>query len=104
MLSVTDKNFDEVLGAPLAIVDFWHPECDHCIEFKPTIEEVAQEYNDSVLIVGARLDQCKNNADKYEVDGLPGLVFFREGDVIHRTEGAMSKDQLKALIAKHLGA
>jgi len=104
MLAVTDRNFHEVLGAPLAIVDFWHPECDHCIEFKPTIEQVAEEYNDSVLIVGAQLDQCQKNANKYEVDGLPGLVFFREGRVVHTTEGIMSREQLKALIAQKLGA
>jgi len=104
MLSVTDKNFSEVLGAPLAIVDFWHPECSHCVDFKPVIEAVAQEYNQSVLIVGARIDQCKKSADGYDIDGLPALVFFREGQEVHRTEGEMSKDDLKALIAQKLGA
>lgn len=104
MLSVTDKNFNEVLGAPLAIVDFWHPECDHCVEFKPTIESVAKEYNDSVLIVAAKLDDCQKTANKYDIDGLPALIFFREGKEVHRTEGEMSKEQLKALIADKLGA
>lgn len=104
MLSVTDKNFSEVLGAPLAIVDFWHPECSHCVDFKPTIEAVAQEYNQSVLIVGARIDQAKKSADAYDIDGLPALVFFKEGQEVHRTEGEMSKADLKALISQHLGA
>lgn len=104
MLAVTDKNFSEVLGAPLAIVDFWHPECTHCVDFKPVIEQVANEYNDSVLIVGARVDQCKKSADGYDIDGLPALVFFREGQEVHRTEGEMSREQLKALIAQKLGA
>lgn len=104
MLSVTDRNFSEVLGAPLAIVDFWHPECSHCVDFKPTIEAVAQEYNDSVLIVGAQLDECKKTANNYDIDGLPALIFFREGQEVHRTEGEMSKDDLKALIAQKLGA
>lgn len=104
MLAVTDKNFSEVLGAPLAIVDFWHPECSHCVDFKPIIETVAQEYNQSVLIVGARIDQAKKSADAYDIDGLPALVFFKEGNEVHRTEGEMSKDDLKALIAQKLGA
>jgi thioredoxin-like negative regulator of GroEL len=104
MLSVTDKNFSEVLGAPLAIVDFWHPECDHCVEFKPTIEEVAREYNDSVLIVGAQLDQAQKAANRYDIDGLPALVFFKEGREVHRTEGGMTKDELVALIHQKLGA
>lgn len=104
MLSVTDKNFSEVLGAPLAIVDFWHPECSHCVDFKPTIEAVAKEYNESVLIVGAQLDECQKTANSYDVDGLPALIFFREGREVHRTEGEMSRDDLKALIAKKLGA
>lgn len=104
MLAVTDKNFSEVLGAPLAVVDFWHPECSHCVDFKPVIEQTASEYNDSVLIVGARIDQAKKSADRYDIDGLPALVFFKEGQEVHRTEGEMSREQLKELIAKHLGA
>lgn len=104
MLSVNDSNFNEVLGAPVAIVDFWHPLCPHCVDFKPIVEEVASEYNESVLIVAAPLDDCKKAADRYDVDGLPTLVFFREGQVVHKTEGEMSKDDLKALIAEKLGA
>lgn len=104
MLSVTDKNFNEVLSAPVAIVDFWHPLCDHCVEFKPTFEEIADEYGDTVLVVAAPLDDCKKAANRYDVDGLPTLVFFREGQVVHKTEGGMSKDELRALIAEKLGA
>lgn len=104
MLSVTDKNFKEVLSAPVAVVDFWHPECSHCVDFKPTLEQVANEYNDSVLIVAAQITECKKTADSYDVDGLPTLIFFKEGQEVHRTEGEMSKDDLKALIAEKLGA
>lgn len=104
MLSVNDANFAEVLSAPSAMVDFWHPMCDHCQDFKPTFEEIATEYHDSVLVVGAQVDQCKKWADKYDVDGLPTIIFFKEGQEVYRNEGGLSKDELKALIRQKLGA
>jgi thioredoxin len=103
MLAVNDSNFQEVLGAPAAIVDFWHPLCGHCQDFKPIIEEIANEYNDRVLVVGAQVDQAKKWADKYDIDDLPAIIFFREGQEVHRNAGGLSKDELKTLIAQKLG-
>lgn len=103
MLSVTDDNFAEVLNAPAAVVDFWHPLCGHCQDFKPVIEEVAKEYNDKALIVGAQVDQTKKWADRYDIDDLPAVLFFKEGQEVHRSAGGMSKAELKALIAQKLG-
>ena len=103
MLSVTDANFKEVLGAHLAIVDFWSPMCSHCMDMKPVVEELAKEKNDSILIVGADVDKAKKTSDKYNVEGLPTLIFFRDGVEVHRTEGSMPKKELLKQIKKAFG-
>lgn len=103
MLAVNDSNFQEVLNAPAAVVDFWHPLCGHCQDFKPIIEDVANEYNDRALIVGAQVDQTKKWADKYNIDDLPAIIFFKEGQEVYRNAGGLSKDELKSLIAEKLG-
>lgn len=103
MLAVTDKNFDEVLGAHAAIVDFWAPWCPGCVKLKPTIEQVARDLKDEVLIVGANVDDSPEATASFSVTGIPALVFLRNGREVHREIGAMPKAKLLDLIAKHLG-
>jgi len=103
MLSVTDKTFKEVLLAPLAVVDFWSPECPSCMKFKPVIEEAARGYRDTVLIVGAQVDHNDITADAYRVEGLPTTIFMRDGAEVFRYAGAMTKRELSDRIREYLG-
>jgi thioredoxin 1 len=103
MIAVSDKNFKEVLGAPLAVVDFWSPECPSCMKFKPTIEEAARSYRDTVLIVGAQVDDNDITADAYHIEGLPTSIFMRDGVEVFRHAGALTKRELSDKIREYLG-
>lgn len=103
MIAVTDKNFQEVLGAPLAVVDFWSPACPSCMKFKPVIEEVARDYRDTVLVVGAQVDHNEITSEAYHVSGLPTVILMRDGVEVHRSEGAIPRRELAAKIKEYLG-
>jgi thioredoxin 1 len=103
MLSVTDANFDEILNAPVAVVDFWAPWCPGCVQLKPTMEQLAEDLKDDVLVVGANVDDNEAAAARYEVTGIPATVFMKDGKEVHREIGAMPKGKLRDLVAKHLG-
>jgi thioredoxin 1 len=105
MIAVSDKNFKEVLGAPLAVVDFWSPQCPSCMKFKPVIEEAARSslYRDTVLIVGAQVDDNDITADAYRIEGLPTTIFMRDGSEVFRHAGALTKRELADKIKEYLG-
>lgn len=103
MLSVTDKTFHSVLDAPLAVVDFWSPDCPSCMKYKPAFEAVSRDYKDAVLVVGAQVDQNEITADAYAIDGIPTTVLMRDGIEVFRKAGPLSRKELSDRIKEYLG-
>jgi thioredoxin 1 len=95
----------EVLKANnLTMVDFWAAWCGPCQMIAPVVEELAAEYHGRVKVAKLNTDENADIASKYQVMGIPTLMFFKGGQVIDRIVGAASKKQFKekieALLAK----
>lgn len=86
MLQVTDAEFDEVMKAPFAIVEFWAPWCGGCKAAKPTMARIADELKGQVLLVGADIDTAPKATEQYEITAIPTLVLFKDGKEFHRME------------------
>jgi len=96
---------NEVLKANnLTMVDFWAAWCGPCQMIAPVVEELAAEYHGRVKVAKLNTDENPDIASKYQVMGIPTLMFFKGGQVIDRIVGAASKKQFKekieALLAK----
>ena len=96
---------NEVLKANgLTMVDFWAAWCGPCQMIAPVVEELATEYHGRVKVAKLNTDENPDIASKYQVMGIPTLMFFKGGQVIDRIVGAASKKQFKekieALLAK----
>jgi thioredoxin-like negative regulator of GroEL len=96
---LTDSGFSQVLSAPMAIVDFWSPECPYCVEFKPIFESVAAG-TPSVLMATVNTDENTEKAGEYKVQALPTVIFFKNGKEVHRMEGGSDEAGFKAAIAQ----
>jgi thioredoxin 1 len=88
----------------LTMVDFWAAWCGPCQMIAPVVEELATEYSGRLKVVKLNTDENPDIASKYQVMGIPTLMFFKGGQVIDRIVGAASKKQFKekieALLAK----
>ena len=102
-VAVTDGNFDsEIEGSEgLAIVDFWAAWCGPCRMIAPVIEELARERSD-VRFAKLNVDENPRTAAEFRVQGIPLLVFFRDGAERGRVTGAVPKTQIEAAIARYL--
>lgn len=104
--SVTSQNWDqEVVNASSPVmVDFWAPWCGPCKMIAPTIEELAEEYTDQLCVYKLNTDENPDIASRYQIMGIPSLLFFKEGKLIDKIVGAASKKQFKekidAILAK----
>ena len=100
---INDANIAEVLasGKPV-VIDFWATWCGPCRVLGPTVEEVAEEYADKAIVAKCNVDDCEDISMKYGIRNIPTLVFIKNGEVVDRTVGVVSKQAITSRIEKLL--
>ena len=100
----TDADFErEVLRASGSIlVDFRAAWCGPCRLIAPLMDWVAGDYCDRLSVGKLEVDANPQTRDAYQVQGIPTLILFRDGEVVARHEGAIAKPQLQSFLDANL--
>ena len=99
----TNTNFEELLQSEkLVIVDFWATWCGPCRMLSPILDEVEEEMADKIQVVKVNVDDADEVAAQFRIMSIPTLLFFKGGQVVDKTVGAMPKAELVARINANL--
>lgn len=98
---VSDATFEaEVLKATgPVVVDFWAEWCGPCRMIAPALEEIAGSLGEKVKIVKLNVDENPHTAAKYNIQSIPTLLIFKNGDMSSRQIGAAPKQKLEQWIS-----
>ncbi|MFH1878860.1 MAG: thioredoxin [Candidatus Omnitrophota bacterium] len=101
---INDNNFkQEVLESDIPVlVDFWAEWCGPCRMIAPSIEAVAKEYSGKMKVCKLNVEEGQKISADYGVMNIPTLLFFRQGKVVDKVIGAISKSDLVAKINANL--
>ena len=101
---VTDSSFeaDVIKSEKPVLVDFWAEWCGPCVQIAPALEEIANEYKDSLTVVKVNIDENPETPAKYGVRGIPTLILFKDGEIAATKVGAAPKRQLSEWISTSL--
>lgn len=104
VIPVTKANFkQEVLESKLPVIlDAYADWCGPCKHMAPLFSSLSAEMKGKVKFVKLNVDGDRDLTEKLDVKSMPTFLFFKNGQVVGRSEGALSKDALLASIAKHL--
>ena len=100
----TDADIKDIIasGRPV-IVDFWATWCGPCKALGPTIDKLAEEYADKVIIGKYNIDDESDFAAECRVRSIPTLLFFKDGQQTDiRSVGLVSEDLLRTRIEELL--
>jgi thioredoxin 1 len=85
------------------IVDFFATWCGPCKTLSPMLDNLAGSLTNKVKFIKVDVDQSSKLAAKFGVEGVPTLIFFRDGKVVDKIVGlparAVLKEKLEALAA-----
>lgn len=100
----TEKNFQtEVLDSEQPVlVDMFATWCGPCRMMGPVIEELANEYKESVKVGKLDIDENSDIAAKYGVMSVPTFLVFKNGEVAAKVVGAVPKEELMSAVDKAL--
>lgn len=100
-IKLTKFNFaDEVLSSDLpVIVDFWATWCGPCKMIAPTIEELSNTLDGKAKVGKVNVDEEMELAVEYKIEVIPTLLFFKDGKVMKKTTGVMTKDEILTALA-----
>ena len=104
MKELTLQNFDTEIQntKDIAIVDFWADWCGPCRMIAPTLEAVDQEVAD-VTVMKVNVDKEPALADRFGINAIPTLIFFKNGELIKQKTGLYPRDALDLIIKEIRG-
>ena len=76
------------------LVDFYATWCGPCQMMAPILEQVGANLRDRLQVVKIDTDKYPNLASKYEIEALPTLVLFKDGQPAEKIEGVHQAPQL----------
>jgi thioredoxin 1 len=66
------------------------------------LEKLAQEYDGKMIVAKVNTDDNPEYAMRYGVQGIPTMLFVRDGQIIDRVVGAAPYPMIKARLDKVL--
>ena len=86
----------------LAVVDFWAPWCTYCRRIEPAYEKIGSEYEDKLLVGKVNIDDEPALAEKYQVEIIPTLMVFKDGEPVGQIVAPDSKAKIESFIEEYL--
>lgn len=95
------QTFSEIIGGDkLVLVDFYADWCGPCKMMAPVIKQFAAEMGDRLRVLKVDVDRNQAVAIEYQIQGVPTLILFRNGQVLWRQAGVVTGALLKQVVEK----
>ncbi|MGH2840488.1 MAG: tetratricopeptide repeat protein [Solirubrobacteraceae bacterium] len=99
VIDVSEEDFqteviDRSASVPV-VVDFWAEWCAPCRQLSPALEKAASDREGKVVLAKIDTDANPDIAQQYDVQGIPAVKAFIEGEIVAEFVGAQAPSQVE---------
>ncbi|HAA26842.1 MAG TPA: thioredoxin [Cyanobacteria bacterium UBA8553] len=98
------SNFQELISSSSVpvIVVFYATWCGTCKLMAPILEQVKNQMGSRLKVVKINADKYPQLASEHQIQALPTLLLFQNGELVLRIKGVMQAPQLIKQLEKYL--
>lgn len=83
------------------LVDFYAEWCGPCQMMAPTLQELKERVGNAATIIKVDIDKSPQAAAQYQIQGVPTLILFKNGQPMWRQSGVQSLHELERVIKQN---
>ena len=99
---ISEKEFDEVKCADIAVIDFSATWCGPCKMLAPVLEGVSEDMKDHVKFYNIDVDENPNLAEEFGITSIPALVIVKHGEKKDLQIGFQPKEDIVRFVNSQL--
>ena len=95
-------NFNDIIKSEKPVlIDFFATWCGPCKMMGPILQDVSRKVGDKARVLKIDVDRNPQVAAKYQIQGVPTIMLFKNGKMLWRQSGVVQAKDLVKVIEQH---
>jgi thioredoxin 1 len=99
---LTNEEFEDFAKEGIVLVDFFAEWCMPCLMMSPIIDELSEKFKGKIKFGKVNVEDNQELAQKFNVNSIPNIMIFKDGEVAENFTGAMSAEDLEEKLNNYL--